>query len=170
MWRRFFGPLATIVGIDIDPECRKLEEDGISIRIGDQGDAGFLASLVDEFGDFDVVIDDGSHRMDHIRKSFDFLYPRLSKNGLYIVEDLHTAYWEEFGGGVNRPETFINVCKNFIDELNADHARGAVPAGFFSKNTFSMSFYDSMVVFERGSIPVKKAPKTGRDIRSASAT
>ena len=32
---------------------------------------------------------------------------------------------------------------------------------FMSKNTFGISFYDSVVVFERGSIPLKKAPMTG---------
>jgi len=38
MWRRYFGPYARIVGIDIDPNCQQHEEDGIFIRIGDQSD------------------------------------------------------------------------------------------------------------------------------------
>ena len=99
MWRRFFGPMATIVGIDINPHCQEYEEDGIHVRIGDQSDPVFLAGLTKEFGQFDIVLDDGSHQMEHIRKTFEFLYPTLSKNGIYIIEDLHTAYWEEYGGG-----------------------------------------------------------------------
>ena len=45
------------------------------------------------------VLDDGSHQMHHIVATFNFLYQRLPKNGVYMVEDLHTAYWKEYGGG-----------------------------------------------------------------------
>jgi len=157
MWERFFGPLATIVGIDIDPECKKYEADNIHIRIGDQSDPGFLSELISEFGEFDIILDDGSHRMDHILETFIRLYPNTSKNGLYCVEDLHTAYWEEYGGGVEKQETFINVCKGFIDELNAEHSRGIIEPTFITKFTTGLHFYDSVVVFERGTIPIRRA-------------
>ncbi len=163
MWQRFFGPMATIIGIDIDPQCAKHQEDGIHIRIGDQSDEEFLQSIIDEFGTPDIILDDGSHQMSHIKDTFNFLYPKISKNGIYIVEDLHTAYWEEYGGGVRNGETFINICKQFIDSLNADHSRGAIQSDYITRNTFGISFYDSVVVFERGTIPIKKAPQTGRE-------
>jgi hypothetical protein len=38
---------------------------------------------------------------------------------VYLVEDLHTAYWDEFGGGLKKEGTFIEFCKGLIDELNA---------------------------------------------------
>jgi hypothetical protein len=161
MWSRFFGPLATIVGIDIDPSCKQHESDGVHVRLGDQSDPRFLNEIINEFGPPDIVLDDGSHRMDHILASFQFLYPKLPKTGLYIVEDLHTAYWEEYGGGVNKTDTFINVSKNFIDRLNADHSRGVIEPDFITKNTFSIAFYDSVIVMERGTIPYKKAPQIG---------
>lgn len=160
MWKRFFGPLATIVGIDIDPNCKAFEEDGIHVRIGDQSDPAFLEALITEFGSFDIVLDDGSHQMAHINKTFEFLYPKVSKNGIYIVEDLHTAYWQEYGGGKDNPETFINISKHFIDDLNADHSRGTVEPNFITRFTFSISYYDSVIVFQRGNIPFKKAPQT----------
>lgn len=153
MWSRFFGPMATVIGIDINPECKRYESDNIHVRIGDQSDCSFLDSVMDEFGLPDIVLDDGSHRMEHIAASFHHLYPRLSKNGLYMVEDLHTAYWKKFGGGINNPESFINLCKGFIDKLNAHHAGNQLKPDFFTNNTYSMSFYDSIVVFERGSLP-----------------
>lgn len=161
MWKRFFGPLATVVGIDINAACRVHEEDGVHIRIGDQSDPEFLQGLIDEFGVFDIVLDDGSHEMDDLKDTFQFMYPKLSKNGIYMVEDLHTAYWEEYGGGLRRDGTFIEYCKGLIDELNADHTRGALNGTFFTKNTFSMSIFDSIVAFERGNIPIKKAIKIG---------
>jgi SAM-dependent methyltransferase len=163
MWKRFLGPHARIVGIDIDPNCASLEEDQIKIRIGDQSDHTFLASLVDEFGPFDVVLDDGSHIMAHIKASFDFLYPRVSRNGVYFVEDLHTAYWDEYGGGLRRDGSFIEFCKNLIDDLNADFSRGTLAPSEFTRSTLSMHFYDSLCVFEKGRTLTKEAPKTGRD-------
>ena len=161
MWRRYFGPLATVVGLDIDPRCKDHEDDGVFVRIGDQSDPAFLESLIAEFGPPDIVLDDGSHRMDDISASFDHLYPKLSKNGVYMVEDLHTAYWPDFGGGLNETGNFINRAKTLIDKLNADHSRGAVISDAFTRETFSISFYDSMAVFEKGAVPRKTAPAIG---------
>ncbi|HEX4742424.1 MAG TPA: class I SAM-dependent methyltransferase [Caulobacteraceae bacterium] len=161
MWRRFFGPLATVVGVDIDPKCRAHEENGVFVRIGDQSDPRFLESLVEEFGVPDVVLDDGSHQMAHIHATFDTLYPRMGKNGVYVVEDLHTAYWPDFGGGLKEPGSFIERAKSLVDQLNADHARGAIAPDAFTRETLSISFYDSMVVFEKGRTPRKTAPEIG---------
>jgi hypothetical protein len=163
MWQRFFGPLARIVGIDIDPSCKAHESPGVSVRIGDQSDERFLATVLEEFGDPDIVLDDGSHRMEHIARSFHFLYPRLPKNGVYLVEDLHTAYWEEYGGGVANPASFINLAKGFVDRLNADHSRGAIAPDFITRQTFGISFYDSVVAFEKGDVWRKEAPQTGHE-------
>jgi hypothetical protein len=161
MWKRYFGPHARIIGIDIDPECKKFEEDQIEVYIGQQQDCKFLQSLLDEVGTPDIVLDDGSHIMSHITASFQFLYPRMLKNGIYMVEDLHTAYWDEYEGGLRKPSTFIEVCKNLIDELNADHIRGAIPPTEFTRTTVSMHFYDSVTVFERGTHTKKQGQEMG---------
>ena len=161
MWQRYFGPLARIVGIDIDPSCRAHEQPGISVRVGDQGDPAFLQEIIEEFGVPDIVLDDGSHQMRHVNATFDLLYPKLPKNGIYMVEDLHTAYWPGFGGGLKREGTFIETVKDLIDELNADHSRGALAPTAFTRSTHSMHIYDSMVVFERGRHTAKGAPQIG---------
>jgi hypothetical protein len=163
MWQRYFGPLARIVGIDIDPRCKAHEAPGIEVRIGDQSDEGFLRSVMEEFGVPDVVLDDGSHRMDHITSTFKYLYPLMPKNGVYLVEDLHCAYWPEYGGGLSEPGSFINLAKDFVDRLNADHTRGAVIADLITRQTFGISFYDSVIAFEKGEVFRKEAPQTGRD-------
>lgn len=162
MWRRYFGPLAKVVGIDIDPKCRAHEEDGVFVRIGDQSDPAFLASIVEEFGMPDVVLDDGSHQMAHIQATFEYFYPSMPKNGVYMVEDLHCAYWPKFGGSVHDPATFINIAKSLVDKLNADHAQGAVEPDAFTRETFSIAFYDSVVALEKGQVWRKQATQTGR--------
>ena len=106
----FRRPHARIIGIDIKPECKQFEEGQISVRIGSQSDVHFLGRIIDEFGCPDIVLDDGSHVMADIVTSFNFLYPRTEKRGIYMVEDLHTAYWEEYGGGLSRDGTFIEKC------------------------------------------------------------
>lgn len=161
MWKRYFGPHARIIGIDINPACKSFEEDQIEVRIGDQSDEKFLKSIVDEFGAPDIVLDDGSHIMRHICASFRFLYSQVAKNGIYMVEDLHAAYQEEYEGRLGKPDTFIELCKNLIDELNADHTRGDLPPTEFTKSTLSMHFYDMVVVFERGAHTMKTAPRIG---------
>jgi SAM-dependent methyltransferase len=161
MWKRYFGPNARIVGIDIDPKCARFEEDQIDIRIGDQREPAFLQQIVDEFGPPDIVLDDGSHVMSHVCTTFSFLYRQLSGNGIYMVEDLHTAYWEEYEGGLRRAGTFIELAKSLIDDLNADHIRDGSVHTEFSKTTLSMHFYDSVVVVERGRHTKKFAPRIG---------
>ncbi len=157
MWQRFFGPLAKIVGIDINPDTKKHQQPGIFVRIGDQSDPVFLQKIIDEFGIPDIVLDDGSHRMHHILQSFSFLYPQMPKNGVYMVEDLHTAYWQEYGGGVEEPGSFVNISKQFIDQLNADHSRGALEPDDITRQTFSICCYDSVIVYEKGDVWLKEA-------------
>lgn len=81
-----------------------------------------------------------------------------------MIEDLHTAYCVEYGGGIGRVGSFIEQAKGLIDELNVDHSRGAVPISEFSRTTMSMRFYDSVVAFERGRHLKKHAPIIGRDM------
>ena len=163
MWKRYLGPNARIVGLDINPECKKFEEDQIEVRIGRQSDLAFLQSVIDEFGIPDVVLDDGSHRMSDVVETFRFLYPQTAADGVYLVEDLHTAYWEEYGGGLARQGTFIELCKGLIDELNADWTRDKLPQTEFTRSTLSMHFYDSMVAFEKGRhLPAKDIRISGK--------
>ncbi|MBT8522655.1 class I SAM-dependent methyltransferase [Polynucleobacter paneuropaeus] len=148
LWRKYFGPLATIVGIDIDEECRKHEINGVHIEIGSQADEFFLAQLIEKYCIPDIVIDDGSHQMAHLKKTFEYPYPKMSRSGIYLIEDLHTCYWTEFGGGGK--ESFIEFAKNIPDYLNAKHSRGMVAANGYENNTFGISFFDSMIVVGRG--------------------
>jgi hypothetical protein len=162
MWQRYFGPRAKIVGIDINPDCKRHERPGIEVRIGDQSDPEFLASLIEEFGVPDVVLDDGSHIMDHVIKTFDFFYPKLPKNGVYMVEDMHTAYWKHYGGGLHEEKSFVNVSKHFIDQLNAHCTRGEIAPNQMTRDTYCISFYDSIVAFDKGGVHWREAIITGK--------
>jgi SAM-dependent methyltransferase len=165
LWKQYFGPYARIFGLDIRPECKAFEEEQIQVRIGDQSDEQFLCSVIEETGPAQIIVDDGSHMMAHITASFRCLYSRMAPDGVYLVEDLHTAYWEEYGGGLHKPESFIEFSKNLVDQLNAEHSRGSVEETDFSKSTLSMHFYDSVVVFEKGRYGKKYAPQIGKCVK-----
>lgn len=99
--------------------------------------------------------------MAHLNATFRHHYPKVAKDGVYIVEDLHTAYWPGLGGGLKREGAFIETVKDLIDELNADHSRGALAPTPFTRSTHSMHIYDGGVVFERGRHTAKSAPQIG---------
>lgn len=151
MWKKYLGQNTTIVGIDIRQECKQFEDvdNKIFVEIGDQSDTNFLNSIIEKYGKPDIVLDDGSHIMNHLIKTFNFLYFNMKSEGTYLVEDLHTCYWSEFEGGLLSPNTFIEFTKSKIDELNAPHTRGAQAITDFTKITQSINIYDSIVVFEK---------------------
>ena len=83
LWKRYFGLYAHIVGLDIDPRCAEYAEDRIKVHIGNQADVALLKSL----GKFDIVIDDGSHRLQDQMASFEALWP--DTRSVYLIEDCH---------------------------------------------------------------------------------
>ncbi len=159
MWKRWLGPLARIVTLDINEVCRQYADEQIHVRIGDQSDSEFLQSIIDEFGAFDAVLDDGSHQMQHVTASFDYLYPRIASTGVYMIEDMHTAYWPDYGGGRGDPRSMVERFKGYLDELNAEHVRDhSVAPSDFTRSTFAMTAYDSILVFEKSPM-INKAMK-----------
>ena len=150
MWRHYFGAEAKIYGIDISPECKSLESQNIEIFIGDVCDRKFLQETMAKIGSVDVVIDDGGHTMQQQIIAFEEIYPFVTTSGgIYICEDVHTSYYEYYGGGYKKPGTFIEYAKQCIDKLHAWHSfdRHQIAVDEFTKTTNSISFYDSMVIF-----------------------
>ncbi len=150
MWKEYFGPAARIVGIDINPDCKRLEEEQVQIHIGDQGNRRFLKSLMREIPRVDVLIDDGGHTMKQQINTFEELFPHIDKNGVYLCEDLHTSYWPDYGGNYKKRGTFIEYSKRFIDSINAWHSKTArLKITEFTKSAHSLHFYDSILVVEK---------------------
>jgi hypothetical protein len=130
LWRRYFShPDTVVVGIDIEPGCARFDspDEGIRVRIGSQSDPIFLQKIVNEFGPFDLIIDDGSHRSSHMIASFNCLFADgLNESGIYFVEDLHANYW---GAWRDSRRTFLDVCKELVEHMHA-HYQQASPESF----------------------------------------
>lgn len=119
MWKRFY-PNSTVVGVDIMERCKEYEktEQNLFIEIGSQDNINFLNSIIKKYGEFDLIIDDGSHQQNHMIFSFSILFPFLKKGGTYIVEDTCCSYWEDFGGSLEGKNTSVNYFKNLVDHVN----------------------------------------------------
>ena len=162
MWRSYFGRASQVIGVDIDPRCKEFEEPGIRVRIGDQEDRDFLRALASEVGPIDIVIDDGGHTMAQQIATFEVLYPAMSPDGVFLVEDVHTSYWPHYAGGLQRDGTFIEYAKRLVDQLTAFHSREPeFVVDDFTRTTRSMHFYDSIVVFERRIVNPPRHKATG---------
>lgn len=163
MWRHYFGRRAMIYGVDIDPRCARLSGRRTKIFIGDQEDREFLRSIAAEIGRIDVLIEDGGHTMGQQIATFEELYPHVSDDGVFLIEDLHTSYWPHYGGGYHRPGTFMEYAKGLTDQLNAWHSKDPdFAVDDFTRTTRSMHFYDSIVVFEKGAVAKPHAERSGK--------
>lgn len=151
MWRDYFGIKASIIGIDIDENCKQYEDNQIHICIGSQNDTLFLQKVSEDYGPFDIVLDDGSHFMEHQIATFETLFPLLKPGGIYLCEDTHTSYWSFFHGALQDENTFIEYSKRLVDEINGQHVKKEYE-DFRSKFwgiLKGIHFYDSMVVAEK---------------------
>lgn len=149
MWKEYLGPGSRMIGIDIDPACKVHEDEGIEIFVGSQDDPALIDEMFARYPQVDIVLDDGGHVMQQMISSFELIYERVDPNGLYIVEDTHACYWDEYGGGYRREGSFMEFVKDKLDEINAVHTRGVLPVSEFTRSTDCIACYDSMVVFER---------------------
>jgi hypothetical protein len=164
MWKQYFGPQAHIYGVDIQPATKALEAPQIQVLVGDQANADFLESVAQAIPRIDILIDDGGHTMRQQEVTFKTLFPRVSDDGVYLCEDLHTSYWGEFGGGYKREGTFIELSKGLIDEINAWHSRSPdLVVSAFTKSAYSLHFYDSVMVVEKRRLEPSRVESRGDD-------
>lgn len=170
MWQGFFGPASQLTFLDIDPACAALAMPGTRVEIGDQSDPAFLTRIGDAHGPFDLIVDDGGHKMHQQITSFRHLWPRLADRGLYIVEDTHTSYWPGFGGGFREPGSFMEFAKDLIDRLHSWYTEddAAFPLHPLASQIGGIRFHDSLVVIEKRlkEAPVALTAANGRITRS----
>lgn len=152
MWRKYFGDEAVIFGIDINPECRKFDGEAGKVRIGSQADRVFLDSVVKEMGGVDIVLDDGSHQMDHLAATLEYLFPHLNDGGIYMIEDLHTAYWKKFGGGYASSRNFFRVVMESVHDMHHWYHTKGLKRAAVGKGCSGIHIHDSIVVLEKSRI------------------
>jgi hypothetical protein len=116
-WKDYFYH-SNILGIDINPDCKQYEESRISVEIGSQADGNFLSRTWQQYGPFDMILDDGSHMNEHVIYSFEHLWGSIKPGGVYVVEDVCTSYLPYYGGGRYLEGTMMEYFKGITDEVN----------------------------------------------------
>lgn len=85
LWGQYFNDQSTIIGIDkkitvpYQPSKKNMR-----YVIGD----ATKEDTVKNFGSMDIIIDDGSHRLNDQLKSFNLLHAKLKRGGVYVIEDI----------------------------------------------------------------------------------
>ena len=119
MWKDFF-PNAEIFGIDLKDYSEKSMKDGIHTFVANQANRADLQAFIDKYGgDFDVILDDGGHAMDHQQVSLGFLFQFVKPGGYFIIEDVHTSLPEfypraEFNVNESQSNTTLLMIERYI--------------------------------------------------------
>ncbi|MDR1235572.1 MAG: hypothetical protein LBJ96_01050 [Holosporaceae bacterium] len=102
-------------------------------------------------------IDDGGHTTSQQITTFLECYDKIADDGIYLCEDLHTNYWDPY---TDTDKTFIELARDHIDALtawffgknkniNARRKGNYKDIPVFTGITHSITFYNSIVVFEK---------------------
>ncbi len=105
LWRDYF-PNARIYGIDVVDKSN-LDSERIKTFVANQANRDQLDAFIDKHGgDFDIILDDGGHKMEQQQKSLGHLFKYVKPGGYYIIEDVHTSLPQYYSGyGVEEDET-----------------------------------------------------------------
>lgn len=89
VWEDYFAPNSVLCSVDINKALPNVTKRTKLFRL-DQSKRSDLQQM-SKFAPFDIIIDDGSHVVDHQQVSLGVLFPLLKSGGIYIIEDLFLA-------------------------------------------------------------------------------
>jgi hypothetical protein len=116
MWAEYYHE-AQILGFDIEDKSDLKLQPNCKTEILDQGNLEMLKKLSEQ-KDIDLIVDDGSHLINHQIMTFETLFSSLRCGGKYILEDLHTS--TPFSTGYNYEnrkgtlEYFYNLMQGYL--------------------------------------------------------
>ncbi len=90
-WSDYF-PNATIYGLDTQPDTQ-VGGGRIVTKLCDSTDAGQVNAALPPSLLFDLIVDDGDHEPDSQLATLTNLWPRVKPGGLYVIEDVHAAFY-----------------------------------------------------------------------------
>lgn len=151
IWKKFFSQPNHIYGIgykNYQTEFKTEIDDSMTIYMGDQSNTQFLKQfLQDSQGNFDFIIDDGSHVPSHVIISFETLWPFVKSGGYYIIEDIETSYWKKtasiYGYSLQNEGSVVEYFQNLVHEVNNEF-RSKRDSGIGS-----ISFMYNMIVIQK---------------------
>lgn len=111
LWKEYFTNAKSIVGVDISddklhPDYKDM--DGVDIHICN----GYDEVTSENFGKFDIIIDDGPHTLESQLKFIELYLKKLKKGGLFIIEDIQN---------VGHFDSLIDKAKEVAEGIDNDY-------------------------------------------------
>ena len=170
-WAQYFHAAETLVGCDIDPRCATLSYDDprIKIVVGDANGEDIRQRIAALAPQFDIVIDDGSHRSADIIAAFVGYFPLLAPGGIYVVEDTHCLYMDDMGGGLLNESGAHAFFKRLTDVVNFQFWTGQAAIQHYLQSFFSVKATPAFILegwidgieFRNSLITLRKAMAPG---------
>ena len=159
IWSQYFGSRLNYTGFDINPKCASLEDPsrGIHIVIGSQRNKLDLIKVCEDFGPFDIIIDDGGHRTIMMLNSLEILFNTkcMKDQGVFAIEDTHTMSMWKDGEGMNVDGKDIYGHLGDFQRLMIDYyepPKNKIEKkdwkDAFINHIYSTHTYDSLIFFE----------------------
>jgi len=179
-WASYFRNGKLFIGCDIDTKCEVLryEDSRIKVVVGDANETSTFQKINSLSPVFNVVIDDGSHRSIDILNSFVNYFPLLNPGGVYVVEDAHCLYLNDFGGGLLNDYGAYAFFKRLVDILSFQFWSDQVTINAYMRTFFDQRTTPSFIIdgwiesieFKNSIITIKKAQRPGHDKLGARIT
>ena len=145
MWKDYF-PNANIYGIDKDVQeglLENIDTDRIFFKQGYQQDGMFLNEVNAQVPYWDIVIDDGSHKWNHIAESYKKIWPYVKPGGIYVIEDVMQKHPQS----LYIFNYFYNIISNtfIIQDKNKRHIYGQKRP----TDIRNITFYPTLILIEK---------------------
>lgn len=152
MWKSFF-PNATVIGVFDNPAMKCFADDRIGIEIGQQDDADFLTFLGAKYRP-DIILDDGLHIWPHQVAGLRCMFPFLSPDGYYAIEDMQTNFPPDASSFRSHSKTspfeyLQKLAAGVLWASNLDSLDGDEFAAFFAKTASSVSFFAKLCIIKK---------------------
>ena len=138
--------------MDIKKSCLG---DRYNVIKGDQSNEGDLQNIKNLLTNKNLflIIDDGSHHPDHQILTFNYLFPLLIEEGIYIIEDIETSYWNKgkvynykIKFGYKHPNSIIKIFKNEIDNINSEFTGTHINKIQHNNMISSITFFKNCII------------------------
>ncbi|MEI8047714.1 MAG: hypothetical protein WCI92_10075 [Bacteroidota bacterium] len=186
LWRDYF-PNGSIVGIDLNLPKEFKDTERIHIYEGSQADTKFLSDVANEIATegFDIIIDDASHIGELTKVAFWHLFDNhLKPNGLYIIEDWGTGYWDDWCDGkslnlesYSQSPLFTtrvvakshkrNLIYSMIDNIKQLFSTRMAAKSPMRNHSYGMVGFIKQLVDEQGAGDVSRKNLAGKPIRGS---
>ncbi len=123
MWSEYF-PNGRVMGVDIGFMDLRKRYAHLPLATADQSNPEQMRAAFEALGitkgSLDICIDDGGHRMSQQNACVGICWPMVKSGGIYILEDLHTAYPQLVGRHehIPYPVGHIDESPTSVERLN----------------------------------------------------